>query len=119
VFSWTGFYVGVNGGFGVGNRTFTCNGNDAVTRDIACVGSPLLGPGTCPSPISDNHSGWIGGLQAGYNWQLNPHFVVGIETNFDSSGIRGDGTSRFQDPILTVSGSTFLEKLRTFRRARS
>lgn len=107
MFSWTGFYVGVNGGFGVGNRTATFNGNDNVTRDIACVGLPPLGPGTCPSPISDNLNGWVGGSQAGYNWQLNPHFVVGIETNFDSSAIRGDGTSRFQYPIFDIVRNNF------------
>lgn len=99
-FSWTGFYVGVNGGFGVGDRTFSYSGNDVVTRIITCEQFQALAS-TCPSPFSASLDGWLGGLQAGYNWQLNRLLVVGIETNFDASAIRGSGTSRFLYPMLS------------------
>lgn len=52
VFNWTGFYFGGHVGYG--------------WSDSASGISP---------------DGFIGGLQAGYNWQLSPNFVLGIETD--------------------------------------
>ncbi len=59
-FSWTGFYVGANVGGG-----FT--GANAYSNFGGGAGGKL--------------SGAIGGLQAGYNYQLSPMFVVGIEND--------------------------------------
>jgi outer membrane immunogenic protein len=35
--------------------------------------------------------GATGGVQAGYNWQLNPGWMLGFETDFNVSGIKGAG----------------------------
>jgi outer membrane immunogenic protein len=56
VFTWTGFYVGVNAGYGWSNDDF-----DAI--DLA---------------DDDNDGGFIGGAQVGYNYQIGS-FVVGLE----------------------------------------
>lgn len=65
-FSWTGFYAGLNGGLVWGN-------NEA----------------NFPSKFSTNHSGGIFGVQAGYNYQINPQIVVGVEgdINYVGSGL--------------------------------
>lgn len=56
--SWTGFYIGANAGWGWG------------------------------SSGSYSPSGFVGGLQAGYNWQFaGSPFVVGIETDFNWTGL--------------------------------
>ncbi|CAN5368593.1 outer membrane beta-barrel protein [soil metagenome] len=66
-FSWTGFYAGLNvgGGFG-GENTF--NSFQGTTNGRA--------------------SGGLGGIQVGYNYQLTPRFVVGIENDFLVTGIK-------------------------------
>ncbi len=64
VYDWTGFYLGGHVGYGGGS----------------------LGPGTNPLPeqgVLFPHSvtGLIGGYQAGYNWQLPNHVVLGVEAD--------------------------------------
>ncbi len=52
VFNWTGFYFGGHVGYGWGDA--------AVIGDV---------------------DGFIGGLQVGYNWQLSPNWVFGVEAD--------------------------------------
>lgn len=59
VWDWTGFYVGGNVGYSFG---------DWDNSGLASTGSP-------------NVDGWLGGLQGGYNWQINQSFVVGLEAD--------------------------------------
>src|SRR5688572_29906642 len=61
LFNWTGFYAGLQGGYGRGK-----------TQHIDS-GSPLEEFGI---------SGWFGGVTAGFNWQLNSPWVVGVEADF-------------------------------------
>jgi len=71
VYTWTGFYVGANIGWG------WTDGDGTLT-------TALGGPG----PISGSGDGFLGGIQAGYNWQMG-NWVLGFETDFDGSA--GDG----------------------------
>ena len=85
VFDWTGFYIGLNGGFSWGNsdNTFTA--------------------GTFPVTSASNHmDGWVFGGQLGYNWQFNRIWVFGIEGDIDATGQNGTAT---MDPstIVTVA----------------
>jgi outer membrane immunogenic protein len=101
VYSWTGFYVGGNGGYAWHDPTVTFTGNDDTATNVTCGGS--FG-GTCVPPTSFNINGGFGGLQAGYNWQFSPKTLVGFETDFDWSRISGMGTSNF---LLAGFPSTF------------
>ena len=74
--SWTGFYVGINGGAGWGTT------NSSI--DLAQFGVP----GTLPI-ASHNENGFIFGGQLGYNYQMG-QFVVGVEGDFDWADIKGD-----------------------------
>jgi outer membrane immunogenic protein len=81
--TWTGFYVGGNfGGGWSADPKVTFTPNDPF--------SAIPGAG---GPISFNTSGPVGGFQAGYNWQLNQAWLVGVESDFDFSAIAGQGTS--------------------------
>lgn len=91
VFSWTGFYLGANGGYARADRTAGFTSNDVNVRTITCGGAPM---GTCPGPADVNLEGGIGGLQIGYNWQWG-NWLAGVETDFDGAQIRGKGTSAF------------------------
>jgi len=74
VFNWTGFYIGVHGGIGGGN----------VDSQFRYYEAEVPGDGF---NFSDNAFGAFGGVQAGYNWQFNTNWVVGVETDFAASGI--------------------------------
>jgi outer membrane immunogenic protein len=74
-YDWTGFYVGLNGGYSWGHasNTFTA--------------------GTLPVTFaSQSMDGWVFGGQAGYNWQFNKSWVFGIEGDIDATGQDGTAT---------------------------
>jgi outer membrane immunogenic protein len=75
IFSWTGFYLGVNLGYGWGKGDGT-------------IGVAGFGSG----PISGSSSGVLGGGQIGYNWQTGP-VVFGVEADFQGSGAKGNVTA--------------------------
>src|SRR5205807_8946281 len=72
--SWAGPYLGVNIGYSAGKSK-----TDAVFSD-ATLGAPLFATGS-----SENLNGLIGGVQAGYNWQVG-NWVAGIEGDIQMSG---------------------------------
>jgi len=74
-FTWTGFYIGGNVGYG------WSKGSGAIT----------FGPNS--GPYSGNGDGVLGGLQAGYNWQMDA-LVFGVETDIQASGGRGPVTGQ-------------------------
>lgn len=92
VYSWTGFYIGGNGGYGWKDPTVAFTPNDHNANSASCGG--VYGS-TCPAPASFGIGGALGGLQAGYNWQVNQAWLIGVEADFDWSHIDGQGTSNF------------------------
>jgi outer membrane immunogenic protein len=87
-YNWTGFYLGANVGGGWGNRNVNFSANDPAA---AAVFDPAVGG--APPSTSFKSSGALGGLQFGYNWQFNRNWLVGMETDFDWSGVKGSGSS--------------------------
>lgn len=84
-FRWTGFYAGLQGGYGWGNT-------DAVTSPFG---------GGLSEAFSYSTSGWLGGVHAGYTWQSGS-LVLGLETDIESSGIEGSGRGTFGGGHLTA-----------------
>jgi outer membrane immunogenic protein len=85
-FWWCGFYFGVNAGGAWGaNTTASFTGSPATAPDFAA--------NEFPTSLSLNPSGFIGGVQVGYNWLVAPRFLVGVEADFDGSGYRGSATA--------------------------
>lgn len=87
--SWTGFYAGVNVGYGWGNSTVSYAPNDAAA---AFTTNPA-------APASYDISGILGGAQIGYNWHVSPHAVLGLEADFQGSGIKGSGSSPYRTAV--------------------
>jgi outer membrane immunogenic protein len=86
--TWTGPYVGVNGGyaFGAGGdaRGFQILPGEDQAFDDAAINVWRL---------SDNLRGGFGGGQLGYNYQfVGSPWVVGVETDFQGAGIRTGAT---------------------------
>ena len=77
LFTWTGFYVGVNAGYG-------WNTNDSNTF-IDPVFGVVSGGGS--------DGGFVGGGQIGYNYQFS-QFVIGLETDIQYADI-GNGRGTF------------------------
>jgi outer membrane immunogenic protein len=86
VYSWTGCYVGVNGGYGWGkNNTNVRPSPDAVSQ---AFWSPAFVAGAAPSSFGYTTDGGLAGGQVGCNYQTGK-FVVGIEGDIDWTDIRG------------------------------
>jgi outer membrane immunogenic protein len=92
-YNWTGFYVGGNLGYGWVDPTVSYTPNDTNAFLSTCGNQ--RGQGTCVPPGNFNMSGAVGGVQAGYNWQLNTNWLLGVEADFDWAGIKGSTNSSF------------------------
>jgi outer membrane immunogenic protein len=106
---WTGFYVGGNVGYGWDSGSAT--GISAASTDPA-VAAPLaaiVGAGSYPAALSPSANGVIGGGQIGYNWQLPPQWLVGLEADLQGSGIKGSD-SRTLSPATFDTTSTGVTK---------
>jgi len=90
VSNWTGFYIGANVGGGWGNQSVNYTPNDPSSAELFVAAN-----GGGPPATSFSTSGALGGLQAGYNWQTAPNWLVGVETDFDWSAIKGSGSSSY------------------------
>ncbi|MEI2734820.1 MAG: outer membrane protein [Rhodoblastus sp.] len=88
VFMWTGFYIGLNGGYAFAGNGAGNGGRLVSTDDFhgTFPGGPAWVLGTGPS-------GGIFGGQIGYNFQLSPSFVAGIETDIQGAWLRGSTQS--------------------------
>jgi outer membrane immunogenic protein len=76
LFNWTGFYAGVHGGYAWG------------------------------SGAGGNPDGFVGGLQAGYNYQFSPNGVLGLETDISATSIedKAGGVKFGMDYLGTIRG---------------
>ncbi|MDE2577558.1 MAG: porin family protein [Hyphomicrobiales bacterium] len=87
VFTWTGFYVGLNAGYGWNSLSGGAN---------QLFGTP---------------SGFSGGVTGGFNWQAAPNVVVGLEGDWDLTSINNKNNL----PFFGFSGQTKVNNLATVR----
>jgi outer membrane immunogenic protein len=99
IYNWTGFYVGGNVGYGWGKSGDYFNFNPPRDPAGSVPGATLL----LQNSQSSSTNGLIGGVQAGYNWQFNSNFLVGIETDFQGSAQKGtlnsSNSALYNDPF--------------------
>jgi len=84
-YNWTGFYAGINAGYGFGSSTWS---------------NP---------PASIKPKGFLAGGTAGYNWQSGA-IVYGIEGDFDWSNVKGSASC-----AVVLTCETASSRLATFR----
>jgi outer membrane immunogenic protein len=105
----------VNVGASFGNVKTDFNAPATLAETLTLGGVSASGSTTIGFAGSDREypSGFIGGGQIGYNWQLSPIWVVGLETDFQGAVERDTGgalTNNFNElikgtpPILFVTG---------------
>src|SRR5215467_2779592 len=80
VYNWTGIYVGGNLGAGLSHSSWS---------------DPFTG-----ADNTFNKTGFIGGGQIGANWQIDA-LVLGIEGDFDWTGLKGSGHDSVGNTINT------------------
>ena len=94
LFTWTGFYGGINAGF-------KFSGNDDVhTEGQAAPNIANIAGGARPGFVALNRNGFIGGIQAGYNYEVGQYgqfgplsrLVLGIETDISYTDFRDSTT---------------------------
>jgi outer membrane immunogenic protein len=108
-FTWTGFYAGINAGYGFSDD----NNRNSVGTFTATPGSltpPLAGyTGVVSNGFtgSDSNDGFVGGGQIGYNYQFG-NWVIGIEADAqwaDMNNSRNGGIVTLTPPVRGFVGA--------------
>ena len=103
-YDWTGLYYGGHAGGAWGDFTF--NAPTTFQNFNAGVGASALTSGT--GTLSATRSSFLGGIQAGWNYQIG-RFVVGEEAEYSWTSLKPTVTGSFPTsaffPGVPVSGS--------------
>ena len=106
---WTGFYAGGNVGYSFASWN---SSNPVPGNTLASAGFGNFGPGLT-STAKPGVDGWLGGFQAGYNWHVQPSWVVGLEGDFQWTRERASNAGSatllaipFRDGTLTGTVTT-------------
>ena len=98
VFTWNGFYAGLNAGADIASDSFaTVPGGALVTVPID--GSFGWGGSRAVSRVN-----FMGGGQIGYNWQPTPWIVLGLETDFQGTTAKDNFRNVFVAADATGTG---------------
>ena len=100
--SWTGFYIGINGGGAWGS--LSTNASDARTQ-LASLRAPMSRACWPAHPRASTRPAPCSGGQIGYLFQSGP-VIFGLETSFDWSSLKGS-TSNGPTTYLVTAPSTF------------
>jgi|HubBroStandDraft_5_1064220.scaffolds.fasta_scaffold109656_1 outer membrane immunogenic protein len=92
--NWSGFYVGANLGGGFGEA-----------KNNIAVSDPFV-PLSSTRSTTDRLEAFIAGGQLGYNWQVNPTAILGLEADWQSSAA-GGGQSFSDSFSIFVPGGGF------------
>ena len=104
-YSWTGFYAGINGGYGWGRTSTSIAALDPASAQFI---NGNLSQNFAPNQFETtlHQRGGIVGGQIGYNWQFSPRWVAGIETDLQYAHVDGSD-SKILYLIPTFFGTNF------------
>jgi outer membrane immunogenic protein len=93
VYNWSGAYAGAQVGYGWGTGT---------AGPVDLYDDPLDAPTATLPGFSLSSNGFVGGVEAGYNWQANG-MVVGVEADISAANIHGTYTD--EDNAFSVESN--------------
>lgn len=115
-YSWTGFYAGMNAGYGW-----------SASNDVSSAATPVFAGPTWNTELTTavalatgadpvRQDGFIGGDQIGYNFQFNS-VVVGVEADIQGANIKGTSPARqgtgvptaFPNELITSTSTSVKE----------
>jgi outer membrane immunogenic protein len=99
IYNWSGYYVGVNAGYGWGNEDVALAPTNNPASIVFFVGTF---PTFIPNTVRPNPRGVLGGGQVGYNWQSG-RAVFGLEADFQGADVGGT-VNTFVPPIVSATG---------------
>ena len=119
VFTWTGFYIGVNAGYGFSDSNRNNFGQFGAPGNLTAFGPGAIATAVTPAGGGfgtlnggrNDRDGFIGGGQIGYNYQIGS-FVVGLEADFqyadfgggrNNGGLSGFGANGFGTAVPTAN----------------
>ncbi len=108
-FSWTGFYIGVNGGGAWGHSDVSTSTVFSPTGYFAITSPPAI------NAVGAQHidtSGGTAGGQVGYNWQSGA-MVIGVEADIDWLGLSGTATGSALYPFFAPAGFTVSSSMKS------
>jgi len=101
--NWSGFYIGGNIGGAWGSNSASFSG-DAPT-------AVFFANNEFPTSLGTNPKGVIGGGQFGYNWQISPRWLIGLETDLQASSFKGSAAATpTPGPVPFVPFTTSVEE---------
>ncbi|MDP3560574.1 MAG: outer membrane beta-barrel protein [Legionellaceae bacterium] len=95
-FNWQGIYLGANVGYGMYPNNVSIYPNSATAIGLA---------ESTPTLLNVQSSGFLGGGQLGYNWQIN-RLILGIESDLDYAHVSGANSVLQANPqplVTTIS----------------
>lgn len=84
-YHWQGFYVG-----GLAGAVFSRFNLQTSTQPASLLNVSQANAVNTVGKQSIDPSGFLGGIEGGYNWQLNPHLLIGIETDIQALSTNGE-----------------------------
>jgi outer membrane immunogenic protein len=81
IYNWTGFYIGGHIGGGWAE-------NESIQLAPGSVSFP-----TGTAFTKNNLSGFLGGVQGGFNWQASNNFVLGVEGEYSWADLNGTAST--------------------------
>lgn len=98
-FSWTGGYIGINAGYAGGKfkHPFSLNYENEYARSAYAYG--------IDGSLDITSSGFVGGVQVGYNWQFDNGLILGAEADFQGSTVKGKISADLSDGTYSINAS--------------
>src|ERR1700733_4180217 len=107
-YSWAGWYIGLNAGGIWGSSTDAVDPSGCFVAAVAPCGAPPTNNPLRSDTGSLNRAGFIGGAQAGVNWQTDK-WVYGLETDFQGTSL--NSTDAVNRPVAAPLVGNFIHSV--------
>jgi outer membrane immunogenic protein len=106
---WSGLYIGLHVGHGSRpHRQTSFDPNDPAAAAFVDVSTPSISPGTL------DLAGLLGGVQAGYNWQIGSRWIAGVEADFALPHVEDAIAASYTTATLSAVSSSASEEVKWF-----